>query len=297
MRYVAIPDLHLGKRFNVSYGNASIAEAFSLRLVIDIIKKENTKDTTFIFLGDIFERSRPDYHTIFNFLKLLHRTNASIVITGNHDIPKVNHQSVMDYLGDFVTVVQKNTSHCINDEHYAIGWCDTQDIFEKTLKQVLRKKPTTVFLHAAYNNLENLNDNVVPDAMIKVAKKQGTILVSGHEHTHNIHSDTLIHTGSIMPFNIGELGKKYYWTSDNGLVEINHGVGSSEEDDLIITREEIESQGTKPIMIRTKARSSDKLVLEKQSLSVDIMDVFKIEALAEGFDETFIEKYLDDFQD
>ena len=41
MKVIAIPDLHLGKKFNVTYGDPSIWSIKPLTLVKQIIKKEN----------------------------------------------------------------------------------------------------------------------------------------------------------------------------------------------------------------------------------------------------------------
>ncbi|MFO8028223.1 MAG: hypothetical protein R6U28_00005, partial [Cyclonatronaceae bacterium] len=104
----------------------------------------------------------------------------------------------------------------------------------------------------------------------------------GHDHVHAVYKNTLIHTGSIMPFNLGELGPKYYWTSDRGLLEIEHKVGSKKSCDFIITTKEIEPQRNKPIIIRKKSVTKEDLVLEKQELNIDILSDFKEKAIEKG---------------
>jgi hypothetical protein len=96
-----------------------------------------------------------------------------------------------------------------------------------------------------------------------------------------------------MPFTIGELGPKYYWSSKDNLVEIEHGVGDSKKDNFIITRKDIDPQDNKPIMIRKKAIKPEDLVLEKQELDIDILEDFKKEAKSEGFTKEFLGEYLD----
>lgn len=266
-------------------------EAHPYKLVNDIIEKEQGDDTHFIFLGDVFNTDHPSFHSIFKYLSLIENHKVT-VISGNHDIPKVEKKSVMDYLSSYAYVVSRNEVIELEEDIYAIGWCDTQTKFVEKLQGVLEQKPTYVFLHAAVNNWDNEMDNVVTDDLIKLAKKNKTMLISGHEHVHTIHKETLYHLGSIMPLTIGELGPKYYWNSLEGLIEIKHNVGSAEDDEFIITRKDLAPQEDKPIMIRKKAVKSEDLTLEKQELDIDIIEDFKKEALEQGFDETFLKEYL-----
>ncbi|MBC8305024.1 MAG: metallophosphoesterase [Pelagibacterales bacterium] len=295
MKIVAIPDLHLGKSWKVTYGEPSVLEELPLSLVQSIISAEEDKNEPFIllFLGDVFDTSRPPYPCIFKFLSTI-KENNTIVISGNHDIPKVTKTSVMDYVSDFADVISQNTAIEIHENMYALGWCDTQNLFENKVKAIIEQPNVThLFLHGAYNNWDNEMDNVITDDLIKLAKAKGIKLISGHEHVFNAKKDTLFHLGSIMPMNIGELGPKYYWTSTEHLIEIPHGIGNKETDNIIFTRKEIKAQGNKPIVIRAKKTSSETLSMEKRDLSIDIIADFKEKALSEGFNETFLKEYLD----
>ena len=147
-----------------------------------------------------------------------------------------------------------------------------------------------LFLHAAYNNWDNEMDNVVHNDVIKLAADKDILLISGHEHNSRF-SNSLLHLGSIMPMNIGELGKKYYWTSNKGTVEIKHNVGSTKSNDVILTRTSIEPQEDKPIYIKTvKNISSSDLQMEEKELDIDIILDFKKQALKEGFTKKFLKE-------
>jgi len=293
MKIIAIPDLHLDRCFNVTYGDASLLEQHPYTLAANIIEKEQENNTHFLFLGDVFNTDHPSFHSIFKFLSLIADLNTVTIISGNHDIPKVEKKSVMDYISSYAYIVSRNEVIEFADDIYAIGWCDTQTVFVKKLKSIIEIKPSFIFLHAAYNNWDNEMDNVVTDDLISLAKKNKVKLISGHEHVHNIKKSTLYHLGSIMPFTIGELGPKYYWSSKDNLVEIEHGVGDSKKDNFIITRKDIDPQDNKPIMIRKKAIKPEDLVLEKQELDIDILEDFKKEAKSEGFTKEFLGEYLD----
>jgi DNA repair exonuclease SbcCD nuclease subunit len=288
MKVIAIPDLHLGKKFNVTYGDSSIWSTKPLTLVKQIIKEENPDKI--IFLGDIFNTSQPSFHSVFSFLLLVKPLDVT-VISGNHDIPKTRKKSIMDYLDKYVNVIKANTVTEIYDGNYGIGWCDTQSVFTAKLESTIEHiTGNTIFLHGAYNNWDNEMDNVITDSIIKKAKNKNIKLISGHEHISNIRKDTLYHLGSIMPMNIGELGPKYYWTTDSGIVEIKHGVGNQLDDDVILVRKDIDKQGTKPIVVRTNKKISDKdLLIEKKHLDVDIINDFIKQAEKAGFSTKFLE--------
>jgi len=292
VKLVAIPDLHLSKSFNVTYGDASLMEEHPYTLVKRILEVEQGENTHFIFLGDVFNTDHPSFHSIFKFLATIEGYSVTI-ISGNHDIPKIEKKSVLDYLSKYGYIVLRNAIVPIFNNSYALGWCDTQEIFVKNLTKVITKKPEQVFLHAGYNKWENEMDNVVTDSLINLALGNRVKLIAGHEHVHNIKKNTLYHLGSVMPLTIGELGKKYYWTSDKGLVEIKHKVGSSLADEFIITRDEIKAQGDKPILIRKGKVETEDLVLEKQEFDMDILDNFKMKAIEEGFTKAFLKTRMD----
>ncbi len=89
MKIIAIPDLHLDRRFNVTYGDASLLEQHPYTLAANIIEKEQENNTHFLFLGDVFNTDHPSFHSIFKFLSLIADLNTVTIISGNHDIPKV----------------------------------------------------------------------------------------------------------------------------------------------------------------------------------------------------------------
>ena len=289
MKLIAIPDLHLDKRFNTTYGDPSIWSNVPLDLVKEILIKEKPD-----YL--VFDNSHPSYHSIFKFLQVIENYSNCIVLSGNHDIPKTKKTSVMHYLEDYVRIIPPNNVVEVIKDYYAIGWCDTQEVFEKKLTKVIKSsKDSIIFLHAGYNQWDNEMDNVVTANILKLAKKNNIKLISGHEHTSNTKKDTLFHLGSIMPMNIGELGKKYYWTSDKGQVEIKHNVGSSKKDKVILTRDSsFEKQGDKPIYIKTTSSITvEDLKMENKELTMDVLQDFKKEAIKYGFDSTFLEEYFD----
>ena len=92
--------------------------------------------------------------------------------------------------------------------------------------------------------------------------------------------------------NIGELGKKYYWSSESGLNLIKHGVGEDLPDEVIVCRTDIGAQGNKPVTVRPKKMTARDLELEDKELTVYILDDFKREALKRGFDKDFLEEYI-----
>ncbi len=294
MKIIAIPDLHLDRSFNVTYGNQAIWQNKPFQLIEGILAKEITspKDEV-IFLGDVFNTTHPSFHSIFKFLSLISPYNVTIM-SGNHDVPKTRIQSVMDYLHDYVKIVDRNSvEEVCSNNMYAIGWCDTQSMFKAKLEATLEHiNDTTIFLHASYPGYDNEMDNCVTNELIKLAKSKNVKLISGHEHTHNVIKDTLYHLGAIMPMNIAELGDKYYWTSENILNLIDHSIGEDLSNDIILCRTDIGAQGDKPVTIRPKKVEAKDIELEEKELSIDILEDFKEEANKEGFDEDFIKGYL-----
>jgi len=291
MKRIVIPDIHLDRKFNVTFGDPKIWERKSLELIEGIISESNPD--SILFLGDVFNTSHPSFHSIFEFLQVVKGHNVT-VISGNHDIPKTQKKSVMDYLSHYVNVISRNEVTEVWDDNYAIGWCDTQTLFEAKITTTLEHmKGKYIFLHAAYNNWDNEMDNVITNDMIKLAKEKDIIMISGHEHVANIR-DNMYHLGSIMPLNIGELGVKYYFSTTDGLVNIPHRVGSSLNDDVILTRKEIEPQGDKPIVIRRGKIKKDDIVMEEKQLTIDIVEDFVKEAVDAGFEEDFVKDYTND---
>ena len=290
MNTVIIPDLHLDRNFNVTFGDPKIWETKALQLVKHIISESNPDKL--LFLGDVFNTSHPSFHSIFEFLEVVKDYDVT-VISGNHDIPKTQKKSVMDYLSKYVNIISKNEVTEVWDDNYAIGWCDTQTMFSAKINATLdHMKGKYLFLHAAYNNWDNEMDNVITNDMIKLAKKKGIIMISGHEHISNIR-DNMYHLGSIMPMNIGELGVKYYFSTIDGLVTIDHKVGSELDNDVILVREPIDPQGDKPIVIKKgKIKQSD-IIMEEKQLTIDIIDDFVKEAVEAGFDENFVKEYTE----
>jgi len=292
MNIIAIPDLHLDKNFNVTFGNSKIWEQKPLQLIQSILDKENPDKI--IFLGDIFNTCQPSYHSVFKFLQSIDGYDDCAVLAGNHDIPKTKVSSVMDYISDYLVVVQPNEVLELHDGYFGIGWCDTQEVFEEKLSNVIKEDTSRIiFVHGAYNNWENEMDNVVNDKLINLAKQHDVKIISGHEHISKFRKDTLYHLGSIMPMNIGELGKKYYWSSVNGFVEIDHKVGSALDNDVVLIRKETEPQGDKPIYIKkNKEMSSKDIKMEEKELDVDVLEDFKKEAELAGFDSEFIKELI-----
>ena len=291
MKRIVIPDIHLDRKFNVTFGDPKIWERKSLELIEHIIKESNPD--SILFLGDVFNTSHPSFHSIFEFLQVVKGHDVT-VISGNHDIPKTQKKSVMDYLSHYVNVISRNEVTEVWDDSYAIGWCDTQTLFEAKINSTLEHmKGDYLFLHAAYNNWDNEMDNVITNDMIKLAKEKGVTMISGHEHVANIR-DNMYHLGSIMPLNIGELGVKYYFSTKDGLVDIPHKVGADLNDDVILTRKQIDPQGDKPIVIKKGKIKKDDIIMEEKQLTIDIVEDFIKEAVDAGFDKEFVEDYTND---
>ena len=284
---VVIPDLHLGKKFNITYGNSEIWENHALNLCKEIISKE--KPDSLLFLGDVFNTAYPSFHTIFTFLQAV-KDISTTIISGNHDIPKTTQTSIMDYLAAYVTIISRNSVDLVFDNNHAIGWCDTQSLFTAKLQATLEhQEGSYLFLHAAYNNWDNEMDNVVTDDLIKYAVSRNITMISGHEHISNIRKG-LWHLGSIMPMNIGELGIKYYWTSTEGLKEIEHDVGNELSNKIILTREQVEPLGETPITIRKGKILKEDFIMEEKHLDLDILVDLRKQAIKEGFTESFLDE-------
>tara|TARA_Y100000034_G_scaffold96491_1_gene117532 strand:+ start:11545 stop:12432 length:888 start_codon:yes stop_codon:yes gene_type:complete len=284
-KVIVIPDLHLGKKFNITYGDSLIWENHALLLCKSIIQEE--KPNSLLFLGDVFNTAHPSFHTIFTFLEVI-KDIPTTIISGNHDIPKTLQVSIMDYLTKYVNIIPRNAVDHVFDNNHAIGWCDTQSMFSAKLETTLEHQTGPyLFLHAAYNNWDNEMDNVITNDLIKFAIKQNITMISGHEHVSNIR-DGLWHIGSIMPMNIGELGLKYYWSSIDGLKEINHKVGDNLTNDIILTRKQIEPMGNKPITIRNAKVAKEDFIMEEKHLDLDIMIDLKEQAIKKGFSEEFL---------
>ncbi len=291
MKRIIIPDIHLDRKFNVTFGDPKIWERKGLELIQDII--EESKPDAILFLGDVFNTSHPSFHSIFEFLQVVKGYDVT-VISGNHDIPKTQKKSVMDYLSHYVNVISRNEVTEVWDDNYAIGWCDTQTLFEAKITSTLEHmKGDYLFLHAAYNNWDNEMDNVITNDMIKLAKKNNVTMISGHEHVSNIR-DNMYHLGSIMPLNIGELGTKYYFSTIDGLCEIDHRVGSDPSNDVVLVRKAIDPQGDKPIVIKRGKIKKDDIVMEEKQLTIDIVEDFVKEAIDAGFEENFVKEYTSD---
>ena len=67
MKRIVIPDIHLDRKFNVTFGDPKIWERKSLELIEHIIKESNPD--SILFLGDVFNTSHPSFHSIFEFLQ------------------------------------------------------------------------------------------------------------------------------------------------------------------------------------------------------------------------------------
>ena len=86
---------------------------------------------------------------------------------------------------------------------------------------------------------------------------------------------------------------KYYFSTIDGLKEIDHKVGESLDDDVILIRETIEPQGDKPIVIkRGKLKKSD-IQMEEKQLTIDIIEDFIKEAEDAGFEKEFVKEYIE----
>jgi len=291
---IIIGDLHLDKIRKVTYGEASLWNERPFKLLETIIKKESPKNI--IFLGDIFDKHKPDSLSVVKFLALLKGINIFIV-EGNHDRPKMEQDycfQELDKLGS-INIISRNEISCFMPNFYGLGWCDTQEMFLSKLELVVDEiaEDSILCLHCNHSDWRNEMDNYIPNSIIEKLDDKGVTIFAGHDHSHFV-AKNFISLGSIMPNNIGELGEKKYWTIKDGLINIDHRVGTHKEDLVLLLREEpVGIIETKAYYIKSSGTiDTEDLKLQAKDLHVDILADFNREAQKAGYDLEYVSKFL-----
>jgi DNA repair exonuclease SbcCD nuclease subunit len=276
MSTLVLGDLHLDKKHNVSYGDASIWDNKSLDILTSLIAEHDV--TELILLGDIFDTAKPPSLVFAKFVATIIDVETVFILAGNHDLPMVKQETAFAELDKLpnVLLIQPNNLY-FKDDWVGIGWHDTQEDFEFTMHKVIGTDAKTIYVHASRADWGNKNDNVVTKDILDEAKKHGHHIVSGHEHTGFIGKGHTI-LGSVVPHTIGELGDRYYML--NG-----ETIKLPEITDIVITREEptvIEDDVVYAVRPK-KEITLDDISMEEKDLTVDVLADFWNEAEKAGF--------------
>jgi len=294
MSDIIIGDEHLDKVRKVTYGNADIWNNKPFEITKSIIDFE--KPTRIIFLGDIFDKYKPDSLSTVKFISMI-KDIDTYIIEGNHDRPKMNQPYCFEELDTLsnITIIKRNTISNFAPKFYGIGWCDTQEIFVSKLELLLDEieEESILCLHCNHSDWRNEMDNYIPENIINQFSALNVTIFAGHDHSH-FAIKNFISLGSVIPNNIGEIGEKKYWSSKTGLVTIDTKVGNSLKDDVILLRKEpFDIDPNKAYYIKTKnAIEQDDLKLEEKNLHIDILEDFTTEAIKAGFDLEYVNKHL-----
>lgn len=300
MSKIFVADLHSEKKRKVTYGNPDIWSNKPIELLKSIITQE--EPTHLVLLGDIFDTASPDSLSYGMFIAAISTVPNVWIIEGNHDRPKMEKEYAFEKLASLhnVTIVSKNSFEKIYDTTqcsvYGIGWCDTQEVFEAKLDLALDalKEGDILGLHCNWADWGNEMDNTLPSNYYSKFKDLGVLILAGHEHTFHAESN-FIHLGAIMPMTIGELGEKYYYSLEKGLVEINHNVGDKPFNDVQLLREEPEiiEEGKCYFVKSSKEVTIEDLKMESKDLKVDILSDFTKAAIEAGFPLNILKEFVD----
>jgi len=281
---IIVGDLHLGKKHNVTYGDAKIWDDRSLLILKEIIS--NYDPTRLILAGDVFDTSKPSSLVYSEFLGIISSVPIVYIIAGNHDISKITEPIAFDNLEALSNVfLVKYQEHEIHEDFNFIGWQPTQEKYDEVMRLVIEeaKEDSVIITHCSRLDFGNKMDNICTDEHIKLAKAKKIEIISGHEHKSSI-GNTFSHLGSVVQHTIAETGPRFIWV-DGGFKELQHN------DDIILTREEpLHIDPDKVYYIKTgKEVTVEDLKLESKDLNIDILEDFKVKAKEAGFD---IEKLL-----
>ena len=296
LKILTVGDLHLDKKHKVTYGDPDLWNNRPLDLLVRIIRDESP-DVLFL-AGDIFDTSRPPALDYSRFIASIAVLDNVFILSGNHDLSMVKEDIAFENLQALpnVTLVEPNTilKEVFGDifSYIGVGWCDTQDKYEEVMTEALNTAVAgdIIVTHANRVKWDNDNDNSFTDAMYELARKNDVLVLSGHEHKHR-QSPHFVHLGSICPQTIAELGPKFYHSSIDGLVEIDHRVTDEDGNgDVILTREDplLPDEDKCYYVKTTKEITVEDLTMEQKDLTIDILEDFRAEAIKEGFDEKFI---------
>jgi len=299
MSTVWIADLHSDKKRRVTYGDPSVWNKKPLQLLRQIIK--DTKPKRLVLLGDVFDTAAPDSLSFASFVVEIIDVEEVWILEGNHDRPKMEKDYAFQKLNDLpnVNIAQKNTFNKLFEGCYGIGWCDTQELFEERVREALKtmKPNDKLCLHCNWDDWGNEMDNALTPELHKEVKKTGITILAGHEHAYH-QEENFIHLGAIMPMTIAELGDKYYY-HNNDLVKIDHKVGTTEDGDVLLLRDEPDEiiEG-KTYYIKTgKEVSIEDVQMEAKDLKVDILSDFVKAAEVAGFNPELLKEFIYDKED
>lgn len=295
MNEVFVADLHSDKKRRVTYGDPLLWSDKPLQILNNIIK--DSKPDKLVLLGDIFDTATPDALSFASFVVSVIDVKQVWILEGNHDRPKMEKEYAFEKLDALpnVTIVSKNTLMNLGNDTYGVGWCDTQELFEDKVKEVIRLAPNSkLCLHCNWDDWGNEMDNAMTPELYKAIMKANILVLAGHEHAYHKESN-FIHLGAVMPMTIAELGDKYYYHNDT-LVKIDHLVGTTEDCDVLLLREDpVEVLENKTYYIKTgKEVSIEDVQMEAKDLKVDILSDFLKAAKVAGFKTELLEEFIDD---
>ena len=295
LKHVIVGDLHCDRKRKVTYGDSSIWDGQVFNILQDIIKTE--KPDLLVLLGDIFDSYKPDSISVTRLISILAQVKNVVIVEGNHDRPK---NSDLDYVFqhlislDNITTASANTVTSLPFNQYALGWHSNQALFEESLEKLLKNDliDSFVYLHCNTDDFGNQNDNYISEELREKLTAAGATIFTGHDHSFK-QVESLINLGSIIPNTIAELGPKYYWSSTKGLVETNHGITGDITDTkakvYLLREEPTLTDVNKAYYVKpTKEVSKEDLTLQSKNLGINIFEDLKTEAIANGFDEEFI---------
>ena len=300
---VVVGDLHADRKRKVTYGDSSIWDDRVFECLQKIVLVE--KPDQLILLGDIFDSYKPDAITTARLLSILLRIDKVVIIEGNHDRPKNSDiDYVFSYLGSFsgIQIAESNSILEFGVNNYALGWHSTQELFDLALDDLCKKDLTDamIYLHCNTEDFGNGVDNFISEYYREKLTEKGGIIFTGHDHGFK-QIGSLINLGSIIPNTIAELGKKFYWTSSKGIVEIDHKITGDINDQnalVYLVREEptITDLNKAYYVKAQKEVTKEDLTLQAKNLGIDIISDLKSEAVIAGFDTTFIDDLLGELQ-
>ena len=278
MKTLLIGDIHHGRKHNCTYGDCAIWDNKSLKILDQLLNKH--EPDRLILAGDVFDSSKPSALAYAELCEVIFQCPNVWIIAGNHDISKVDEKIAFDLIPAFV--VAHDTTKIVDDIGM-IGWHATQGLFNEAMNRMLREDINILVTHCSRVDFgSNEMDNICTDEHIKLAKENGIVIISGHEHKSSL-GNNFVHLGSVVPHTIAELGPRYYWL-DGEFLKIPVA------EDIVLTREEpLNIDPDKCYYIKTgKEVTTEDLKLESKDLTVDIISDFWHEAYKAGFRKEII---------
>lgn len=298
MSIVHVADLHSDKKRKVTYGDPNVWGKKPLQILRQIV--EDSKPDVLVLLGDVFDTATPDSLSFASFVVEIIDIPEVWIIEGNHDRPKMEKEYAFEKLNELpnVTIVPKNTLVKMWDDNFGIGWCDTQELFQEKVTEAIAAGPgSTLCLHCNWDDWGNENDNAMTPALYKQIQASDIQVLAGHEHAHHVEKN-FTHLGAVMPMTIAELGDKYY-CHNSVLVKIEHGVGTTNDCDVLLLREEPDEiiEGKAYYVKTGKEVTIEDVQMEAKDLKVDILSDFVQAAKKAGFEEDLILGFINDKED